>query len=283
MPRIVPQITLLLLCGALISCAGKGSSIPAEAIPNVAGSWEFIAISSSTGKATGIEVALQEGQILVNGIEQPNGQISASSTQIAFLTLDATTGDIVSFGGGCPPTSAPTNSLNPGSVSALDAPFTFTFTENGNAFNVTATLGPDGKTLVNGTYASQSGSACIDSGTITGLGVPKLSGTYTGQLVLPDGTTDAASATLSESSSGTLSVSMVVTGTDNTTFTMTGPVTGNSFSVQGTFQGQSVSYYGYYELVYNSTTSTNVPSIYFVNATNPAQPAYAGTLGVPQI
>jgi hypothetical protein len=276
MPRFVPLVALLLLSAAFINCANKGSSIPQQPIPNVAGSWEFIAYSNTPGSnATGIEVALQEGQTLLNGIYTPSGQLSASTAQIAFLTLNPTTGDVVSFGGPCLPTSTPSNSLTDGSVSAFDAPFNFTLTENGNIFNVTGTLAGDGQSLLNGTYASPNGSACIDSGTITGMVVPKLTGTFVGNLTLPDGTTDSATATLSESS-GNVTVNVVATGTDDTSFTMTGPVTGNSFSVQGTFQGQTAHYYGYNEVV------KSVQSIYFVNATDPAQPAYAGTLGVPQ-
>jgi hypothetical protein len=275
MPRFVPLVALLLFSAALFNC-GKGSSIPQQPIPNIAGSWEFIAYSNTPGSnATGIEVALQEGQTLLNGIYTPSGQLSASTAQIAFLTLNTTTGDVVSFGGPCLPTATPSNSLTDGSVSAFDAPFNFTLTENGNIFNVTGTLAGDGQSLLNGTYASPNGSACIDSGTITGMVVSKLAGTFVGQLPLPDSTTDSVTATLSESS-GNLTVNMVATGTDNTSFTMTGPVTGNAFSVQGTFQGQTVQYYGYSEVV------KSVQSIYFVNATNPAQPAYAGTLGVPQ-
>ncbi len=274
MPRFVPLVVLLLFSAALISCAGNGSHISQQSIPNVAGSWEFIAYSNTPGSnATGIEVALQEGKTLLNGIYTPSGQLSASSAQIAFVTLNTTTGDIVSFGGPCLPTATPSNSLTEGSVSALNAPFNFTLTENGNIFNVTGTLAGDGQSLLNGTYSSPNGSACTDSGTITGMVVPKVSGTFVGQLTLPDGTADSATATFSESS-GNLTVNIVVTGTDNTSFTMTGPVTGNAFSVQGTFQGQTVEYYGYNEVV------KSVQSIYFVNATNPAQPEYAGTLGV---
>jgi hypothetical protein len=276
MSRFVPLVALLLFSAALMNC-GKGSSISQQPIPNIAGSWEFIANSSTPGSnAVGIEVALQEGQTLLNGIYTPSGQVSASTAQIAFVTLNPTTGDVVSFGGPCLPTATPSNSLTDGTVSAFNAPFNFTFTENGNTFNVTGTLAGDGQSLLNGAYSSPNGSACIDNGTITGMVVPKLSGTFVGQLTLPDGSSDSATATLSESS-GSVTVNVVATGTDNTSFTMTGPVTGNAFSVQGTFQGQTAHYYGYNEVV------KNVQSIYFVNATNPAQPAYAGTLGVPQI
>jgi hypothetical protein len=49
-----------------------------------------------------------------------------------------------------------------------------------------------------------------------------------------------------------------------TSFTLTGPVTGNAFFVQGTFEEQAVSYNGYYELTYDSLTNANdIPSLYF--------------------
>jgi hypothetical protein len=78
-----------------------------------------------------------------------------------------------------------------------------------------------------------------------------------------------------------ISVNLVLSGTDNTTVTLTGPVTAHAFSVQGTFKGQSILYYGYYELILDSTTQTSIPSLYFVNATNPSLPVYAGTLSQP--
>ena len=82
MPRFVPLVALLLFSAALMNC-GKGSSISQQPIPNIAGSWEFIANSSTPGSnAVGIEVALQEGQTLLNGIYTPSGQVSASTAQI---------------------------------------------------------------------------------------------------------------------------------------------------------------------------------------------------------
>jgi len=44
---------------------------------------------------------------------------------------------------------------------------------------------------------------------------------------------------------------------------MTGPATGNAFLVEGTFQGQPLSYYGYSEQI------SNVAALYFVNAADP--------------
>jgi len=238
---------------------------------------------------TAIEVALKEGQVLVNGFEQPDGQITASSAQIAFVSAATVSQNLnaTGFGGNCLPISS-ANGLGPGAVTAGNAPISFTFTENGNIFNVTGTLSGDGQSLLNGTYTAESGNTCSDpGGTITGAAVPKLTGTYTGQTcpVLssdPCQSTDNVTATLSESSSGTLTFSLVLSGTDNANFTMTGPVTGNAFTVQGTFQGQLVTFYGYYEQIYNAQLGANVASLYLVNATAPIQPFYVGTLAVPQ-
>jgi hypothetical protein len=286
--RVVVWTALLIMSSVLISCGGKTSSLQTP-IPNIAGSWEFIAYSNN-GTVTGIEVALAEGQVLVDGIEQPNGQITASGTQIAFVALDPASLNITAFGGNCLPANT-ANNIASGSVTALQAPINFTFTENGNLFNVSGTLSGDGTTLLNATYTPQSGNTCSDpGGTITGNVVPKLAGTYAGQICPPASTlcqtssdfTDNATATVSENSSLTLSLNLALTGTDNTSFTLSGPVTGNAFILQGTFQGQPLVYYGYGEVAYNATQRANSPSIYLVNATNLAQPAYVGTLSLPQ-
>jgi hypothetical protein len=277
----------LLVCASVLSCGGgSSSSVSPPPIPGIAGSWEFIAVSNNNSYITGVEVALKEGQVLVDGVSQPNGQISANSTQIAFVSLDSVSQNLnaTGFGGPCEAAGSANNSLGPGNITAPNANMTFTFAENGTVFNATGTLSGDGQSFLNGTY-TQSGTACADSGgTITGTVVPKLNGMYSGQICQPSSSTctntpDAATATLSESSSGTLTLTLAFTGGPDSgaNLTLTGPVTGNAFSVSGTFQGQIVTYYGYYELV------KNVASVYLVNATaNTAQPTYAGTLPLDQ-
>jgi hypothetical protein len=275
---MIALLTLLVMGGVLVSCGGNSSSIPTQTIPNIAGAWEFIAISS-TGTVTGIEVALTEGKVLVNGFQQPNGQITATGTQIAFVSLSPTTLNITGFGGACQPVTS-SNDLS-GTVSATDGPVLFTFTENGNVFNVTATLSGDGKSILNGTYTEQPGNTCTadHGGTITGLAVPKVSGIYAGTMCPLSATcsssqdfTNTVTATATENSSGLLSLNLALAGTDNTTLTLTGPVTGNAFLLQGTVQGQPVVYSGYYELI------NNIPSLYLVNATDSASPNYVATL-----
>jgi len=213
-------------------------------------------------------------------VEQPDGQIAADSAQITFVSLNPANSEITGFGGSCLPVTT-ANTFGPGTVTALGAPISFSFTENGNVFNVTATISGDGTSILNGTYTPQTGNTCTDpGGTITGTLLSKLSGTYTGTMCplastcqsSSEFTDTVVSATVSESSSNVLTLGLVLSGTDNTNFTLTGPVTGNAFSATGTFQGQTLTYYGYYEQL------SSVPTLYLVNGTNPAQPFHVGTL-----
>jgi hypothetical protein len=295
--RLFPPVALVI---ALVSCSGRSSNAPVP-LPNVSGSWEFIAASTNNpGYSTNIEVALKEGQVFVNGNDQENGQISASGQQINFVGF--TPAGAIAFGGNCAAaTSNPGNNLS-GSVSGVGGSMNFTYTENGNVFNVTAILDASSQAIDSGTYteqaapAGQSNGACngntdptiIDTGSVIGKIVPKLSGNYTGQICQPldtlcANTPDTATATLSQSGT-TLTVNLLLTGADNASFTLTGPVTGNAFSVQGTFQGTSLTYDGYYELTYDAATNANdIPTLYLVNATiSSTEPTYAGTLTTPQ-
>ncbi len=284
--KAIACFALLISIAATVSCAGNSKSIPTPPISNIAGPWEFIAMSQTgglTGPVTGIEVALSEGQVLVNGVNEPNGQITANSDQISFVSLSQSNMNITEFGGPCQP--AGVSGLT-GSITAADSPFQFTFTENGNVFKVTGTLSGDGKSLLNGTYTADSTNGtnvCTadTGGTITGNMVGKISGTFGGKICKLGDTSspcqqvDTVSATVSENSSNILTLNLSLTGADVTTLTLTGPVTANSFSVTGTVSGQMVQYFGYYEMV------NNVTSIYLVNATNAASPNYVGTLALP--
>lgn len=261
------------LCLVFVSCAGR-SSIPPAILPNIAGAWEFqVTSNSNTATYTGIETALKEGQTIVDGQPQPNGQVSATGpTQINIVTIDPTNLTVL-FGGSCPITGSGTYDFT-GSISELGGPFNFTYTENGNLFNVTGSISSDGKSYL-GTYTSSS-DACVDSGSIVGTAVAKISGVYVGEFVLPD-TTYSVTTTLSENSSNVLSASIIATSPSALNLTLSGPVTGNSFTLQGTYQGQTVTYAGYYGLQVPNGSST-VTGIYFQNMTNSSQPVYAGTL-----
>jgi hypothetical protein len=277
MTRPCSALLLVALAAVLTACSSTTHTTSASnnvpPVPKISGAWEF-KLESSSGPISTIEVALQEGQTLVNGVYQPDGNISASGPQLAFVTLDAGNGYANGFGGYCSG-SASADTLSGAVVALGSAISNFAFTENGNVFNVTAVLSGDGQSML-GTYASATNSGCPDTGVFSGAVVPKLSGTYAGSLTLPSCTVvgcDSATATLSESSSGTATLSLTLQGTDNGLLTLTGPVTGNAFSVQGTFQGKTVILYGYYELTYNSHDSQNdLPSLYLVNPSAPTQP-----------
>lgn len=267
MNRICKTFPLIAIAIALLSCSGK-SSIQSAPMPNVSGSWEFIAASTQNpGYSTGIEVALKEGQVLSGGIYVEDGQISAAGSQINFVGF--TPSGNIAFGGNCAPAADNTGNSLSGSISGYAGSMNFTFTENGNVFNVSALLDASGQLIDGGTYSAQSGSGCNDSGNITGQIAPKLSGTYAGPICQPLDqscqTQTAAQALLGQSGSN-LTVNVTLTST-NTLFTLTGPVTGNAFTAQGTFQGQTVSYNGYYEVI------NEVPSVYLVNlACNSSNP-----------
>ena len=302
--RIIAPILLFAFSIILISCSG--SKIFSAPMPNISGPWEFIAVSTtSPGSSTGIEVSLQEGQVFnsATGVYDATGQVSASGTQLSFVSLSnpgSSSPNSITFGGNCTPATSDAGDNLSGSISGLAGSMNFTFTENGNLFNVTASLSADGKSMI-GAYteqqpqAGQSNGICsgssLDQGSITGKTVSKLSGTYLGKLCQPldslctAGAGDSATATLSESGTG-LTVNMVLTGADNASFTLTGPVAGNFFSVQGTFGGQSVSYDGYFQDTFDKTDGLyDISTLYLAQidfTTSPPTHTYAGTLIVPQ-
>jgi len=276
-------VASLLLVMLAAGCGG-GKDFSATAIPKIAGSWELVAVSTqSPGVQTGLDANLQQGQTFVTGAVQETGQLSAVGIpQILLVGRDQdSTGNLVgvSFAGFCGGSSS-------GSLSGTLDPnynLNLTYTDGINAFSITAILSSDAQSVL-GTYASQPGSACVDNGTITGKLVPKLSGTYLGQLAMPDGSTDNVSATLSESSPSKFSANLIVSGPSNTSLSLTGVVTGNAFSGQGTFESQSVAYYGYfYQTVIQDGINQGLvqSSIYLVDATDPNNLVPAGTLSVP--
>ena len=268
MRRIIVLIVVTLVL-PFISCGGGGSGYTPAVVPGIPGQWEFLASSTtSVGLQTYIEANVQEGQQLSGGVQVPNGQLSASgSQQIAILTVDSSGN--VRFSGSCAGMGA--NDLT-GSVDSNEN-VVLSYTENGNIFNVKGTLSSDHKTI-SGTYSSQTGSGCTDSGTFIGTAVAKLAGMYVGQMCSPVNSscqyplqaTDNANASLGQSGSS-VKVNFTVTGTDNAGFSLSGPVIGNYFLVTGTFQGQSIIYNGYFELTYDCLTQQiDLPSLYLVNS-----------------
>ena len=271
MKRIAQLIAVLAASAALISCASSGNTSTAPTPVSIAGSWEFVASSNTSANTiTGVEVALAEGVVQVNGINQPDGNISASGpNQIMFV--DLSTAPNIGFSQNCPGTGV---SALTGTVANLGGPVNFTFSEGGNVFVVNATLSTDGSTIT-GTYTPQTGNPCNDSGTILGTKVPKLSGQFNGQLILPDGTNPMVDGTASESSSGIVTLTLINTA-NNASFSLTGPAMGNAFSLQGTYQGDGSSYFSYFQVV-------KVPTLYMANSANPAAPVFAGSLAQPPL
>ncbi|HVI09643.1 MAG TPA: hypothetical protein VND65_15245 [Candidatus Binatia bacterium] len=291
----IPSLALLLSLAA-ISVGCSSSSKPVDPpVPNVSGQWEFILQSTNDpGKELGLEVSMQEGKTLITtgqGYYAYDGQISASGTQMSYVTLtpssSPTGSPSVAFAGLCPAAQPDTGDSLTGNVSGLGGTMTFNFTENGNPFTLTGVLDASGTSLDSGTYTSTTGGSCTDAGVIVSAKiVPKLSGTYTGSLCEPldsacASAKDSASVTLSQSGS-TLTVNMVLTGTDNTSFTLTGPIAGNSFFVQGTFAGQPVAYNGYFEFAFDSTDQAyDIQTVDLANSANPT--VRAGLLTVPLV
>ncbi len=271
--KIAAGIALIVLTSLVLGCSSSHSSLATQPVPNIAGPWEFIA-TSSTGSMTGIEVQLTEGQTLQNGVQVPNGQIAADSAQLTFISLTPManqTNNISSFGGSCGATATTLNSLS--GMITVGQSIDFTFTANGNVFNVNGTLSTPGS-LFNGTYTPQAGNTCSDpGGTISGLPVSIPAGQYAGEMCSPSETScsdfdDNVNATVTFKS-GQITLNLQLSGADNTSLTVTGPVNGAAFSVLGTYQGSSVTYYGYFEAVYEASSGANVQGLYLVNAADP--------------
>jgi hypothetical protein len=65
----------------LVSCAGGKSVTGTPATPGVAGTWEFLAVSSNSGGTTGIELALQEGTVLLDLLCWTSGRPDSDSVR----------------------------------------------------------------------------------------------------------------------------------------------------------------------------------------------------------
>jgi hypothetical protein len=276
LPRSISAILALAATVFLAACANgshdSSTNVP-PSIPKISGGWEF-KLESSAGPLSAAEVALQQGQVLMNGVYQPDGDISASGTQVTFVTFLPNTPLVDGFSGFCAPTGNAANSVS-GTISGLGGSISsFKLTENGNVFNVSATLSGDGQSM-QGTYTSALPTGCQDSGTFVGTTVPKISGNYAGNLTLPTCAAagcDSATATMSESGS-TATLSLTLTGTDNGLLTLTGPVTGNAFTAQGTLQGQAVFLVGFYELSLNPKDSQyDLPTLYLADPSSSTMP-----------
>jgi hypothetical protein len=218
---------------------------------SLAGSWEFKAASTAQpGYDTLLEVNLQ----------QSGASLSATGANQIFIVAENPSGQGV-LGGNC---SGNKNYAIAGTTTATSV--SFTFNEGGNVFTITGTLGKDGTTMT-GIYQS-SGGSCTDRGAFSGTLIPSMDGTYSGQLEFPDDRTDNVSATLTESSGNSLTINATVSGMDTGTTLLTGTVIGDGFAASGTFQGQPISYYSYYDAslfalrVFEASSGEYVGSLY---------------------
>lgn len=121
-PKAAALFALPISLAITVSCAGNSKSITTSPTPNIAGPWEFVAISQTSagiGVVTGIEVALSEGQVLQNELNVPDGNITANSDQISFVSLAPNSLNITDFGGPCQ--STPRDSSLTGTVTSTDA------------------------------------------------------------------------------------------------------------------------------------------------------------------
>ena len=244
MTRLFLVGSLLILLELLLGCGGGSSSstTTTATIPQIAGSWEITMQSvEQPGYSTLIETNMQ----------QSSGTLSASGGNQIMLIGEHPSGGLY-FGGNCSPVG--TNTFT-GTVSSSNA-VTITLTENATVYTLTGTVTGTGKTMT-GTYKFQSGT-CQDSGTFVGQQVAQISGTYSGTLNLANAS-DSASAVMSEVPGG-FTETLTLAGVDNETDILTGFVVGSVFSVQGTVEGQSISYYGYYD--------SNENAVFMVDATS---------------
>lgn len=217
---------------------------------NVSGAYEFVVTSNVTGGVT-----LVEANLSASG----NTSGATGASQVQVLTFEQK----IWYVNGICPGNAPGQNSVASNTSRND--IALLFNEGGHSFSGQGVL--NGATI-NANY-SINGSSCpdltgltgfppgTDSGGIIGNQVPKLAGTYSGTLNLPDGTDDAA-LTLSENPDLSLAVSAALTGpVDNGTFAFSGAAVGNVVFVSGSVNGQTVNLFGYYD---RAGTYTKMPN-----------------------
>jgi hypothetical protein len=248
----------LLFVGSLLLLAGCGSgstttTTTTTPVISISGPWAITAQSQEQlGNSTLIESNIQ--QATETGATDSE-TINATGVDQLVLFGQHPSGGLF-FGGLCPGATAEGLTGTLSSTGAL----ALTLTEGAATYTLTGTVNSSGNSL-SGTYLFVNG-ICPDSGTFTGVQVSALAGSYAGDLIFTNGNHDHATATLTEGVPSSFTVALTLTGDDNTTVTLTGFVVGNAFSVQGTLNGQAVSYYGYYALsqkaVYLVDASTGI-------------------------
>jgi len=231
---ILPITSLLVLT---VGCSGHSSTPTSSS--EISGSYEFAVTSNVTGGTTLVEA---------NMAGMGNQSSATGPNQVQVLTLEKKNWYV---NGICAGPAPGQNSVDAG-VSGSNV--ALMFNQGGNALPGQGVLTG---TMITGNYLVTD-SNCpdlvgtsfppgSDSGGIVGNQVPDLAGTFSGPLSLNDGTNNAA-LMLSEGADNALTVSAQLRGPiNNGTFTFTGSAVGNIMFVSGSVNGQSLSWFGYYD------------------------------------
>ena len=268
------------LCVVVITaCGGGGSQTtttpPTESTP-FQGSWEFVATSTvHPPPATSV-------RLIEANLEQSGEQVSSS--QLAAYYYNAT--------GWTPPAQLCGEECATAlSGTATGASFSFTSTLDDCDSTPCSFQGKGSLTngTISGTWSLQDGtgtSGITDSGTFTAIPASTLSGVYTGTLTTCVAPTiasgcksygsDKTSVTFSQNST---TITAVLSGTDNGTFTstpVTAPFVGNAFSFSSPVPG-GASWYGYYDQTGKYTGVKNSVEV-FAGDAGPSSGMYMGLL-----
>jgi hypothetical protein len=235
--------TLVLLTGC-----GGGSSMNSSS--EISGAYEFVVSSNITGSTT-----LVEANMAANGSESA----ATGPNQVQIITLE---NKIWYVNGVCPGNTPGQNAVT---TTNNDGQVAVTFNEGGNKISGQAVLTG---TTISGNF-SVNDSNCpdlngligvpphTDSGGFTGNPVPKLAGTYSGVLSLPDGQYNAA-FTLTEANNNALTVNAALKGpTNNGNVIFTGTAVGNVIFVSGSLQGGALSLFGLLDVTGRLTGAAN--------------------------
>lgn len=259
--REVMSVSVALALLFTIGCGGGSSSSSSGGSSNnpgssqgISGVWEFVA-TSTLGSTTLIEADISA-----------NGSQSSASGPNEVQTATYSNG-LWYVNGACSSASPGQNSVS-GTVTGNS--ISVTFNEGGNIFTGQGTVSG---TTISGSYSGTSPD-CSSSGTFTGTQVPNLSGTFSGTLGFPSGS-DQVTATLTESSSYSLTVQTTLSGADNGNFVFSGSAVANVMFVSGSVNGKAFSLFGYFDRSGQFTGTPNSIAVFDYNTL-----AYVGLLTV---
>jgi hypothetical protein len=235
----------LVVCSGVGGCGGGASTSPAPVTPppsststaTLSGQWQIVA-HSNVNPASSLLVEAN--------FSQSGSNVTANASSVVLV--DGVPGALTGLAGECDNGVLGDDAIA-ATISGQTVSFTLTETGSLGIGISTGSATISGSQLTGGTY--QTPAACgfaADSGTMTGTTIQKFSGTFAGQLLNLNGSTDAVSVTLSQSG-----YTLNVVGTDaGAPITLTGKVIGATFDVTGVVQGQSREYVGIYDITSSS-------------------------------